>query len=68
MITVENSPLAAAQSYNTGSLCELNRYQVLREIDIHSQLDHEHVIKLFAAFEERDKVGPLGHSMSSGRK
>ncbi len=30
--------------------------QVEREIQIHSQLDHENVIKLFAAFEDAENV------------
>ncbi len=30
--------------------------QVEREIQIHSQLDHENVVKLFAAFEDAENV------------
>lgn len=33
-----------------------NPLQVAREIFIHSQLDHPHVIGLFAAFEDQEKV------------
>jgi len=33
-----------------------NTRQVAREIFIHSQLDHPHVIGLFAAFEDAEKV------------
>lgn len=44
------------QSYNMSNLCELNRYQIYREVKLHSNLQHENIIQLFAAFKEGDQV------------
>eukprot|EP00955_Chlamydomonas_euryale_P080750 363466-Chlamydomonas_euryale.AAC.8 len=38
------------------NLCELNRYQIYREVKLHSSLQHENIITLFAAFKEGDQV------------
>ncbi|KAK9839488.1 hypothetical protein WJX81_005063 [Elliptochloris bilobata] len=42
--------------YRKSRLSELNWYQVEREIKIHSQLFHQNVIALYAAFEDADHV------------
>jgi serine/threonine protein kinase len=44
------------QSYNMGNLCELNRYQIYREVKLHSSLQHENIIMLYAAFQEGGQV------------
>lgn len=44
------------KAYNMGNLGELNKFQIYREIRLHSRLNHENVIKLFAAFEENGQV------------
>ena len=38
------------------NLCELNRFQIYREVKLHSSLQHENIIQLFAAFQEGDQV------------
>ncbi|EFJ52922.1 hypothetical protein VOLCADRAFT_45025, partial [Volvox carteri f. nagariensis] len=42
--------------YTLSSLSDFLRNQVLRELDIHSRLDHPHVVQLLAAFREGDKL------------
>ncbi|KAL6755436.1 kinase-like domain-containing protein [Haematococcus lacustris] len=44
------------KSYALGSLCELNRFQIFREVKLHSGLSHEHIIRLFGAFQQADQV------------
>ncbi len=44
------------QAYNMANLCELNRFQIYREVKLHSSLQHENIIQLFAAFQEGDQV------------
>ncbi len=44
------------QVYNMANLCELNRYQIYREVKLHSNLQHENIITLFAAFKQGDQV------------
>ena len=39
-----------------GNLCELNRYQIYREVKLHSSLQHENIITLFGAFQQGDQV------------
>ena len=41
--------------------------QVEREIQIHAQLDHENVIKLFAAFEDAENVY-LAQEFAAGQR
>lgn len=36
--------------------CELNRYQIYREVKLHSSLQHENIIMLYAAFQQGDQV------------
>uniref|UniRef100_A0A7S3VP34 Protein kinase domain-containing protein n=1 Tax=Dunaliella tertiolecta TaxID=3047 RepID=A0A7S3VP34_DUNTE len=48
--------LVCLKSYNLGNLCELNRFQIFREVKLHSSLSHEHVIKLYGAFQQADQV------------
>jgi len=44
------------KSYSLSNLCELNRFQIFREVKLHSSLSHEHIIKLFGAFQQADQV------------
>eukprot|EP00195_Chlamydomonas_chlamydogama_P004613 CAMPEP_0202918608 /NCGR_PEP_ID=MMETSP1392-20130828/73875_1 /ASSEMBLY_ACC=CAM_ASM_000868 /TAXON_ID=225041 /ORGANISM="Chlamydomonas chlamydogama, Strain SAG 11-48b" /LENGTH=478 /DNA_ID=CAMNT_0049611715 /DNA_START=294 /DNA_END=1727 /DNA_ORIENTATION=+ len=46
----------ALKLYRKRKLSTLNRYQVEREIRIHINLNHENIIKLFAAFEDEKNV------------
>jgi hypothetical protein len=36
--------------------CELNRYQIYREVKLHSSLQHENIIMLYAAFQQGEQV------------
>ncbi|GAX74903.1 hypothetical protein CEUSTIGMA_g2349.t1 [Chlamydomonas eustigma] len=54
------------KAYNMGNLCELNRYQIYREVKLHSSLQHENIIKLFAAFQEADQVVLVQEFADSG--
>ena len=45
------------QAYNMANLCELNRYQIYREVKLHSSLQHENIITLFGAFQQGEQVG-----------
>ncbi len=38
------------------NLCELNRHQIYREVKLHSSLQHENIIMLYAAFQQGDQV------------
>ncbi|KAF6259284.1 kinase-like domain-containing protein [Scenedesmus sp. NREL 46B-D3] len=46
----------ALKVYHTSRLHELNRYQVLREVYLHAHLQHDNIIQMHAAFQERDNV------------
>ena len=46
----------ALKVYRKHKLCTLSRYQVEREIRIHIALDHDHIIKLYTAFEDEKNV------------
>lgn len=41
----------ALKVYHMANLCELNHYQVFREIRVHSNLSHQHIIALYCAFQ-----------------
>ncbi|KAG1676372.1 hypothetical protein FOA52_001167 [Chlamydomonas sp. UWO 241] len=42
--------------YTPASVCDLYKYQIYREVALHSRLQHENVVTLHAAFQEADKV------------
>lgn len=44
------------QAYNMSNLCELNRFQIYREVKLHSSLRHENIISLYAAFQQGDQA------------
>jgi len=44
------------KSYTLSSICELYQHQIFREVRLHSSLQHENVVKLYAAFKEGDRV------------
>uniref|UniRef100_A0A7R9W0E9 Protein kinase domain-containing protein n=2 Tax=Chlamydomonas euryale TaxID=1486919 RepID=A0A7R9W0E9_9CHLO len=46
----------ALKVYHLENLCELNHYQVYREIRVHSTLQHQNIVHLFAAFKEGNDV------------
>ena len=46
----------AVKTYRKRKLSALNRRQVAREVSIHARLNPPHVVALFAAFEDADKV------------
>ncbi|GIL69430.1 hypothetical protein Vretimale_13537 [Volvox reticuliferus] len=48
--------MVALKVYHMQNLCELNHYQVFREVRVHSSLQHENVIHLYAAFQEGTDV------------
>ncbi len=49
--------MVGAQVYHMENLCELNHYQVYREIRVHSALSHQHIIQLYCAFQVRARNG-----------
>ena len=51
--------------YNMGSTCELYQHQIYREVHLHSNLQHENIITLYAAFQVRG--GTLGEGDGSLR-
>ncbi|KAI7842591.1 hypothetical protein COHA_003695 [Chlorella ohadii] len=51
-----SSTVVALKSYSKRRLSDLNWYQVEREIRLHSQLRHPHIIQLYAAFEDDNYV------------
>lgn len=52
----QTSHHVALKIYHTGRLEELNRYQVLREVFLHSQLQHENIVQMYAAFQVRPQL------------
>ncbi|KAG1670024.1 hypothetical protein FOA52_011180 [Chlamydomonas sp. UWO 241] len=46
----------ALKVYHMENLCELNHFQVYREIRVHSTLQHQNIVHLFAAFKEGHDV------------
>ncbi|KAI8467295.1 MAG: kinase-like domain-containing protein [Monoraphidium minutum] len=44
------------KSYTLSAICELYQHQIYREVRLHSSLQHENVVKLYAAFKEGDRV------------
>lgn len=39
------------KSYTLSAICELYQHQIFREVRLHSSLQHENVVKLYAAFK-----------------
>eukprot|EP00798_Chlamydomonas_sp_ICE-L_P023019 gene23019-30213_t len=56
----------ALKLYRKRKLSILNRYQVEREIRIHIALEHENIIKLYAAFEDEKNVYMVQEFAGSG--
>lgn len=46
----------ALKVYHMENLCELNHYQVYREIRVHSGLQHQNIIQLYCSFQEGNDV------------
>lgn len=46
----------ALKVYHMENLCELNHYQVYREIRVHAGLSHQNIIGLYCAFQEGNDV------------
>lgn len=46
----------ALKVYHMENLCELNHFQVYREIRVHAALRHQNIIHLYAAFQEGTDV------------
>ncbi|GAX76664.1 hypothetical protein CEUSTIGMA_g4110.t1 [Chlamydomonas eustigma] len=46
----------ALKMYHMENLCELNHFQVYREVRVHSSLQHQNIIHLYAAFQEDNDV------------
>ena len=44
------------KSYTLSAICELYQHQIFREVRLHASLQHENIVKLFAAFKEGDRV------------
>ncbi|GAX74015.1 hypothetical protein CEUSTIGMA_g1465.t1 [Chlamydomonas eustigma] len=56
----------AIKLYHKNKLSELNYYQVSREIGIHSSLDHNNIIQLWAAFEDQYGIYLVSEYASKG--
>ncbi|MEW5298479.1 MAG: hypothetical protein WDW36_001597 [Sanguina aurantia] len=52
----KTSEMVALKVYHMENLCELNHYQVFREVRVHSTLQHQNIISLFCAFQEANDV------------
>ncbi|GFH28537.1 serine/threonine protein kinase, partial [Haematococcus lacustris] len=46
----------ALKVYHMENLCELNHFQVYREIRLHSALQHQNIIQLYCSFQEGNDV------------
>ncbi|KAL6756955.1 kinase-like domain-containing protein [Haematococcus lacustris] len=42
--------------YTLASVCDLYKYQIYREVNVHAQLRHSNIVHLYAAFQEGDRV------------
>eukprot|EP00798_Chlamydomonas_sp_ICE-L_P009633 gene9633-7547_t len=51
-----SNEIVCLKAYKMDQLCELNKFQIYREIELHSSLKHEHVIALYGAFQEGSRV------------
>lgn len=56
----------AIKLYHKTKLSELNLFQVSREVKIHAELDHKHIIQLWAAFEDQYGIYLLFEFASKG--
>eukprot|EP00195_Chlamydomonas_chlamydogama_P005012 CAMPEP_0202904904 /NCGR_PEP_ID=MMETSP1392-20130828/31716_1 /ASSEMBLY_ACC=CAM_ASM_000868 /TAXON_ID=225041 /ORGANISM="Chlamydomonas chlamydogama, Strain SAG 11-48b" /LENGTH=588 /DNA_ID=CAMNT_0049592773 /DNA_START=178 /DNA_END=1944 /DNA_ORIENTATION=- len=54
------------KAYNMSSLCELNRFQIYREVKLHSSMQHENIISLYGAFQQGDQVVLVQEYADSG--
>lgn len=54
--------MVALKVYHMQNLCELNHYQVFREIRVHSSLQHQNIIHLIAAFQVRRTCWRRGYT------
>jgi hypothetical protein len=54
--------VVALKVYHLNNLCQLNRFQIFREIRLHASFHHPHIIHLFAAFQ----VGRGACGMAAG--
>jgi serine/threonine protein kinase len=43
------------KSYTLSAICELYQHQIYREVRLHSSLQHENIVKLYAAFKVRNR-------------
>ncbi|KAG2422617.1 hypothetical protein HXX76_010398 [Chlamydomonas incerta] len=48
--------LVCLKAYDMAALCELNRFQIYREVQLHGKLAHAHVIGLYGAFQVDSQV------------
>ncbi|KAG2494233.1 hypothetical protein HYH03_007588 [Edaphochlamys debaryana] len=48
--------LVCLKAYDMAALCELNRFQIYREVQLHGKLGHPNVIGLYGAFQVDSQV------------
>ena len=48
--------ICAIKVYNKARMQPVNYQQVIREIKIHAQLDHRHIVQMYAAFEDSHNI------------
>ncbi|GLC33124.1 hypothetical protein PLESTB_000367700 [Pleodorina starrii] len=48
--------LVCLKAYDMAALCELNRFQIYREVQLHGKLAHNNVIGLYGAFQVDSQV------------
>jgi serine/threonine protein kinase len=58
--------MVALKVYHMENLCELNHYQVFREIRVHQSLQHQNIIHLFASFQV-SWAGPANYRLLLSR-
>lgn len=52
----KSSATVVLKVYTLAAVCDLYKFQIYREVVIHSGLQHENIVSLYAAFQEGDKV------------
>ncbi|GAX84569.1 hypothetical protein CEUSTIGMA_g11990.t1 [Chlamydomonas eustigma] len=55
--TCKNSgQVVVLKVYTLAAVCDLYKFQIYREVHLHSRLSHENIVKMHAAFQEGDKI------------
>ena len=55
-ICKKSADVVVLKVYTLGAVCDLYKYQIYREVHLHSGVQHENIITMHASFQEGDKV------------